>query len=80
MTRTAAEPRSIAGAASTLLVTSRPRFWLYLAGPALVGIAFGGSTLGDLVSPVALALFAYFLLPAPPLSLPPHLPSLPQPP
>ena len=48
----------------TLLVVSRPRFWLYLAGPVLVGLAFGAESLATLVSPVALALVAYFLLPA----------------
>lgn len=47
-----------------LLVLSRPRFWLYLAGPVLVGVAFGVDAVADLHSPVALALFAYFLLPA----------------
>ena len=47
-----------------LLVVSRPRFWLYLAGPVLVGAAFGADSPAALLSPVALALFAYFLLPA----------------
>ena len=47
-----------------LLTMSRPRFWLYLAGPVLVGLAYGASTVGDFVSPVALVLFAYFLVPA----------------
>ena len=48
----------------TLVVASRPRFWLYLAGPVLVGLAFGADSFVALASPVALALFAYFLLPA----------------
>ena len=47
-----------------LLALSRPRFWLYLAGPVLVGVAYGASSVGDLLSPTALALFAYFLVPA----------------
>ena len=47
-----------------LLVRSRPRFWLYLAGPVLVGAVFGAGSVGDLLSPAVLALFAYFLLPA----------------
>lgn len=47
-----------------LLALSRPRFWLYLAGPVLVGVAYGASSVGDLLSPAALALFAYFLVPA----------------
>jgi 4-hydroxybenzoate polyprenyltransferase len=47
-----------------LLRLSRPRFWLYLAGPVIVGVAFGADAVADLFSPAALALFAYFLLPA----------------
>ena len=47
-----------------LLRGSRPRFWLYLAGPVLVGLAYGASSVGELLSPVAVALFAYFLVPA----------------
>jgi len=43
---------------------SRPRFWLYLAGPVLVGLSFGADALADLVTPLTLALVAYFLLPA----------------
>nr|WP_266079781.1 prenyltransferase [Haladaptatus caseinilyticus] len=47
-----------------LLKLSRPRFWLYLAGPVLVGIAYGATNPGELFSVPAVALFAYFLLPA----------------
>ena len=47
-----------------LLKLSRPRFWLYLAGPILVGVAFGARDPGDLLSLPGVALFAYFLLPA----------------
>ncbi|MFB6108453.1 MAG: prenyltransferase [Haloplanus sp.] len=47
-----------------LLKLSRPRFWFYLAGPVVVGVAYGAATVSDLVSPPALALFAYFLVPA----------------
>ena len=47
-----------------LLKRSRPRFWLYLAGPVLVGVAYGASSVSALFSLPALALFAYFLLPA----------------
>ena len=47
-----------------LLVLSRPRFWLYLAGPVLVGIAYGASSLGELFAPITVGLFAYFLVPA----------------
>lgn len=46
-----------------LLDRSRPRFWLYLAGPVLVGAIYGASQPADLVSPVVVVLFAYFLLP-----------------
>jgi len=48
----------------TLLVRSRPRFWLYLAGPVLVGTVFGAESLSALVAPMPVVLFAYFLLPA----------------
>ncbi|QLD87300.1 prenyltransferase [Natronomonas halophila] len=47
-----------------LLRASRPRFWLYLAGPVIVGVAYAAAGVGDLFSPLAVALFAYFLLPA----------------
>jgi 4-hydroxybenzoate polyprenyltransferase len=47
-----------------LLKLSRPRFWLYLAGPVLVGVAFGARSPADLLAASGVALFAYFLLPA----------------
>ncbi|MFD1641867.1 prenyltransferase [Halohasta litorea] len=47
-----------------LLMLSRPRFWFYLAGPIVVGVAVGATTVDDLFLPTGLALFAYFLLPA----------------
>jgi 4-hydroxybenzoate polyprenyltransferase len=51
-----------------LLRLSRPRFWLYLAGPVVVGTAYGALGTADprasLFSPVAVALFLYFILPA----------------
>ena len=50
--------------AGYLLRLSRPRFWLYLAGPVLVGAVFAAADPGELFSPLALALFGYFLLPA----------------
>ncbi len=49
---------------SYLLTLSRPRFWLYLAGPVLVGVAYAADSVGDLFAPAAVVLFAYFLLPA----------------
>ena len=47
-----------------LLAVSRPRFWFYLAGPVLVGLAWGAPDLGSVLTPVTIALFAYFLVPA----------------
>ncbi|NUB92964.1 prenyltransferase [Haloterrigena sp. SYSU A121-1] len=47
-----------------LLTLSRPRFWLYLAGPVLVGVAYAADSVGDVLAPAAIVLFAYFLLPA----------------
>ncbi|WP_252698469.1 prenyltransferase [Natronosalvus vescus] len=49
---------------SYLLTLSRPRFWLYLAGPVLVGVAYAAETPTDLVTPAVIVLFAYFLIPA----------------
>jgi 4-hydroxybenzoate polyprenyltransferase len=43
---------------------SRPRFWLYLAGPVIVGVVYAAESPGDVFSPLAVALFAYFLVPA----------------
>jgi 4-hydroxybenzoate polyprenyltransferase len=48
----------------TLLVRSRPRFWLYLAGPVLVGVVYGAGSLSALRDPSVALLFGYFLLPA----------------
>lgn len=42
---------------------SRPRFWLYLAGPVMVGIVYGMESVDKLVQPVTVVLFLYFLLP-----------------
>ena len=47
-----------------LLTLSRPRFWLYLAGPIAVAVPFGVSSPAELFTPITLSLFAYFLLPA----------------
>jgi 4-hydroxybenzoate polyprenyltransferase len=47
-----------------VLRMSRPRFWLYLAGPVVVGVAYAATTIAELFAPLAVALFAYFLLPA----------------
>jgi len=47
-----------------LLRLSRPRFWFYLAGPAVVGVAYAASSVGELFTPLTVALLAYFLVPA----------------
>ncbi len=47
-----------------LLTTARPRFWLYLAGPVLVGLAFGIDSFGRLTDLEVVALLVYFLIPA----------------
>ncbi|MFD1646481.1 prenyltransferase [Haloarchaeobius litoreus] len=47
-----------------LLRLSRPRFWFYLAGPVVVGVTYAASSTADMFTPLALALFAYFLVPA----------------
>ncbi|MFB6116921.1 prenyltransferase [Halosegnis sp.] len=47
-----------------LIRLSRPRFWLYLAGPVVVGVAYAAETPAELFAPVAVALFGYFLVPA----------------
>ena len=50
--------------AGYLLWLSRPRFWLYLAGPVVVGVTYAADGPTELFAPVAVALFAYFLVPA----------------
>jgi 4-hydroxybenzoate polyprenyltransferase len=55
---------ALAAEARYLLKLSRPRFWLYLAGPVVVGVTFAADAPPELFAPVALVLFAYFLLPA----------------
>ncbi len=47
-----------------LLTVSRPRFWFYLAGPVVVGVAAAASTVPELFGLAGIVLFAYFLLPA----------------
>lgn len=47
-----------------LFALSRPRFWLYLAGPVIVGVAFGATTVSELFETRNLLLAAYFLVPA----------------
>ncbi|MFB6128453.1 MAG: prenyltransferase [Halorhabdus sp.] len=47
-----------------LLVLSRPRFWLYLAGPVVLGVVYAADSTAELITPLSVALFAYFLVPA----------------
>ncbi|MXR41345.1 prenyltransferase [Halobaculum sp. WSA2] len=57
-------PAGAVASARYLLKLSRPRFWLYLAGPIVVGVAFGATTVPGLFRPENFLLFGYFLLPA----------------
>ena len=43
---------------------SRPRFWLYQGGPVVVAVTYAADGVGELFSPLAVALFLYFTLPA----------------
>ncbi len=47
-----------------LLKVSRPRFWLYLFGPFIIGLAAGATTRGDLLSFGNILFGLYFLFPA----------------
>jgi 4-hydroxybenzoate polyprenyltransferase len=49
---------------TSLLTLSRPRFWFYLAGPVIVGVAYGAGDVAALFGTVPVVLFAYFLVPA----------------
>lgn len=43
---------------------SRPRFWLYLGGPALLGVVMGATSVEGLLTQENFLLFLYFLIPA----------------
>jgi 4-hydroxybenzoate polyprenyltransferase and related prenyltransferases len=60
----ASEGGDLRAKAAYLFKLSRPRFWLYLAGPVVVGVTYAASSPAELFTPATLALFAYFLLPA----------------
>ena len=47
-----------------LLKLSRPRFWLYLGGPAILGLILGAENISQLYTFENLILFLYFLIPA----------------
>jgi 4-hydroxybenzoate polyprenyltransferase len=50
--------------AGYLFWMSRPRFWLYLAGPVIVGVVYAAGTPAQFFSVPAVLSFLYFLLPA----------------
>ncbi|WP_324758848.1 prenyltransferase [Haloarcula montana] len=47
-----------------LLRLSRPRFWLYQGGPVIVAATYAADGPAELFSPLSIALFLYFTLPA----------------
>jgi len=47
-----------------ILKLSRPRFWLYLAGPAILGLVLGAENISQLYTVENVLLFLYFLIPA----------------
>ena len=47
-----------------LLKLSRPRFWLYLAGPVAIGVIFAVDSTAELFTPLTVGMALYFLLPA----------------
>lgn len=53
-----------ASAVGSLLSVSRPRFWFYLGGPAIVGAVYGAQSMGGIADPLVIALIGYFLIPA----------------
>jgi 4-hydroxybenzoate polyprenyltransferase len=61
LARLAPSEQSLAG---YLFWLSRPRFWLYLAGPVVVGVVYGATAPAEFFQPMTVALFLYFLLPA----------------
>ena len=60
--------RSVAPAEDTrvgyLLRLSRPRFWLYQGGPVVVAVTYAADNPAALFSPLSIALFLYFTVPA----------------
>lgn len=47
-----------------ILRISRPRFWLYVLGPYLIGVAAAATSPSDLLRPTTILFGLYFLLPA----------------
>mgnify|MGYP000415012238 CR=1 FL=1 len=58
------EMAGLSGRLRYLLRLSRPRFWLYLAGPIAVAVPFGVDSPEGLFTATTLGLFGYFALPA----------------
>ncbi|MFB6236661.1 MAG: prenyltransferase [Halopenitus sp.] len=58
------QPPTVVDRLQYLLVLSRPRFWLYLAGPVVVGVVYAATSVPEIFGWSAIALAAYFLLPA----------------
>ncbi len=51
-------------AIGNILLISRPRFWLYLAGPFVIGYLCGTDEISAFISPSFLMCLLYFLIPA----------------
>ncbi|MFB6284510.1 MAG: prenyltransferase [Halobacteria archaeon] len=47
-----------------LIKLSRPRFWLYLAGPVLLALVYSANSIAELIDPFNIVYFLYFLIPA----------------
>lgn len=47
-----------------MILISRPRFWLYTSGPYLLGYTASSGSICDLLSPVFIGFFVYFMIPA----------------
>jgi 4-hydroxybenzoate polyprenyltransferase len=47
-----------------IILISRPRFWLYTAGPYLLGYTASSEAICDLLSPAFIGIFLYFMIPA----------------
>ena len=55
---------SIQSEISKIVKISRPRFWLYVFGPYIVGLIAAATSTADVVRPEAIVFALYFLLPA----------------
>ena len=61
LSRLAPSEQSLVG---HLFWLSRPRFWLYLAGPVVVGVVYAAESTAEFFTPLSVGLFLYFLVPA----------------